>query len=162
MDNDLFIQEYAKYKNIAYKAANKYRRRLSPCEIKTAKYIGVWKALENFKSDKGMALSSYIFLRVKWECLRIINDNTGKIPIDHNKSFNIDTTTFNIIDDIPSNQDNKAIVKELMDSLSEKDRKLIDEYYFQNKDTVELGKEYGITAEGVRLRLLKILSKLRE
>jgi len=162
MDNDLFIQEYAKYKNIAYKAASKYRRRLSPCEIKTAKYIGVWKALENFSPDRGMAISSYIYLRVKWECLRIINDNAGNVPIDHNKSYNIDSTTFNIINDIPSDQDNKTLVKELLDGLSESEYKLIDEYYFQNKNTVELGKEYGITAEGIRLRLQKILCKLRE
>lgn len=152
MDNNTFTEEYAKYKNIAYKATVKFRKMLSPCELKSAKYIGVWKALENFSPDRGMALSSYIFLRVKWECLRMLKEyNKDDLFIPSGDMINIKT---------PENT--KAIVAELLETLSDSERTLIDEYFFQNKNTVQLGKQYGITAEGVRLRIQKILSKLRE
>ena len=61
-----------------------------------------------------------------------------------------------------NNQYDIEIIKILIQKLPERERNIIEKKYFQGKTLEEIGKEYGITGEGVRQIQYFTLNTLRE
>lgn len=55
----------------------------------------------------------------------------------------------------------KENIKEYSKTLTKKQSKLVDDYYFQGKEMKELGEEQGITKQAISLRLQEALKKMR-
>lgn len=61
-----------------------------------------------------------------------------------------------------NNQDEGELIKILIQKLPERERKIIEKRYFQGKTLKEIGKEYAITKEGIRIIQYRTLNILRE
>lgn len=135
MNNEIFQSYLDKYKKDIDKACKYYSRyRLSKEQIRQSVYIAIWKVIDKHKSDLKMSFKSYLWNAIFWEINQEYNRCKPKYYIPIVKRVNINLSDFN----------------DCLQSVPEKNRKVLSMYYLEGKTLQEIGKEIGKTAEMVR------------
>ena len=63
--------------------------------------------------------------------------------------------------DVASTEDNIVLVKELMSGLTDKERSLCEEYFFNGCSATEISKQLGVSRQAVAKQLTRVVAKLR-
>lgn len=148
-------------------------------DIANAIMIADWKWDKNRKGHNGQSKTKYSYRNQcgLWAIQTYITTKYRKknnhYSLDHHD--NNDTSYIkNIVDkssENPANiieeRENTQIINQTVyqlinsDILSEKQKKQIYKYYFENKTLLEIGKEYGVTREAIRQNIQKGIAKIK-
>lgn len=151
--------------------------------------IGLWKACLGFDESKGNKFSSYAYQQIKGYILNLLNKSSEfkfetkmkwdeKLEADNVKvrlntmipdENGKETEIINLLDSSKSMSFNEDALgnDELIDlnsavaNLNEKERYVIENYYFKGKTVKEIAKEQGVTFQAISLNNKKALKKLK-
>ena len=70
MSNEAFEHLYKKFENMIKVFIKKYKGLLEEEDIRQCCCLGIVKAHNTFKSDKGTKFSNHVYNNMNWECLR--------------------------------------------------------------------------------------------
>lgn len=145
MNNEEFIEHYNKEENklIMYKASQKYKKLLTKDEIKSCQMCGLWYSLSYYNPKKSK-FSTFLYNRVQWECLAEINKKFDKCK-------NVD-----IICDISDKHSDNNIINDITD----KNRKLLEKRYIFGMTFIEIGKSEKCSHETARKRIKTALREV--
>ena len=149
IDNTTFESKYSENKHTIESVTRFFGKNLSPEERKSAGMIGLMNALAHFKNDRGMSFKTYLTMRIKWECYNIYV--TYYKPHDKNIDEYIEI----------SFKDFSTEIIDILDGLSAEEKKLFNERFVMKYTNAELSKIYGITTEGMRLRVISLVNKIK-
>lgn len=141
--------------------------------------LGLIKALDKFDYEKGYKTISYSVWWIRQNILEalkkrnIINgdeiapsetfDEDDSVDEDDNVTMEKYVDNFNF--DNLKRSDESSVVKNLMDSLTEREKRVVSDYFgLESKDEMtleEIGKEMGLTKERIRQIKESALKKLR-
>ena len=138
-------------KNIIKAATKKYSSRLSQDAQKTCGLHGLWRCIKNHDDKYGRKFTTSLFIHVDWECKREIGALSRK-PLSFLGEFD------NEIAFTPASGE----ISDILETLSEKQRQIIHQRFYENRTLEEIGKKQGYSKEAARQNINKILSKLRE
>ena len=136
---------------IMHKASNRFRNQLDEDMINTCQLNALWKALINFKPEKKVKFTTYLYNGVFIECLKEVkfhqkhNRFTHKILHDNIPSSNNSTVLFDILDEARN---------------SEEEELILDKYY--NMTINEMANKRSSNRETVRKKLKNILNRIRK
>ena len=138
-------------KNIIKAATKKYSNKLSEDAQKTCGMHGLWRCIQNHDDSYGRKFTTSLFIHVDWECKREIGVMNRKpmSSLGENDS------------DIPSPAVSGEY-SEILETLPEKQKKIMYQRFFENKTLEEIGKSEGYSKEAARQNINKIILKLRE
>ena len=127
---------------IMYSVTSKFLNILDKDEIKRCKLIGLWKALQKWKSDGGRKFTTFLYQRVYWECLKIIiqKKQNKYIPTEY-----IDSSV------LP-----KPSISELVEDLPKDLQDIVIKRYIYGMTLREIGKEHNCCYETIRCRLKNV------
>lgn len=141
--------------------------------------LGLIKALDKFDYEKGYKTISYSVWWIRQNILealkkRNIIDGDEIMPsedfdeennIDEDDNITLEKYIDNFNFDALQQNDESSVVKSLIETLTEREQKVISDYYgFDSKDEMtleEIGKEMGLTKERIRQIKESALKKLR-
>jgi RNA polymerase sigma factor (sigma-70 family) len=139
--------------SIIHKACKPYVKTISPDDLDSLQQRALWRALcsHDYSSKRRFTTSLYQF--VLWECDSAIAEikKRSRIPIT-----SID------LNNIPARRRKHkefANLYDIIDSLQERDRKLIDQYFFQRMTLSEIASINGCSKEVISQRLKKVKNK---
>ena len=138
-------------KNIIKAATKKYSNKLSEDAQKTCGMHGLWRCIQNHDDSYGRKFTTSLFIHVDWECKR-------EIGVMNRKAMS--SLGENDID-IPSPAVSGEY-SEILETLPEKQKKIMYQRFFENKTLEEIGKSEGYSKEAARQNINKIILKLRE
>ena len=142
-------------------------------------YIAIHNAIQTYKPDSKATLKSYAMRTIMWEMKDYLTDNLRQIRIPanltHDKEFrykqpisgsivvNEDegTTILDNVPESPLNGLNNDYIWSRLSYLTEDEQKIVRMRFLEEKFLEEIGDEFGVTKEAIRLRLNRILKKLK-
>lgn len=130
---------------------------------------GQSKTRYSYRNQCGIwAIKTYVSNKYK-------KKNNKKYSIDNISDSDLKTFSSHIVDKslcdpqkILEQQEEKQALKETIsrllssNAISEKQKKQIEKYYFENQTLIEIGKEYGVTREAIRQSIQKGIKNIRE
>ncbi len=119
----------------------KYSKYIPYDILKQCGYIGLWKSLSLYDNSYGRKFTTHLYSYVNWECMHHLRDNKSKAKRLQNS---IDKRTSTLFFDY-------------FGFLSEKDKELLHNRYIKLMTLREIGRVEGITPEGVRKRIQKLV-----
>ena len=129
----------------------KYSGQLSEDTQKSCGLHGLWRCIKNHDDSYGRKFTTSLFMHVDWECKRELCAQNRKPLLSLGESDGQ-------IESPPPNKD----VSEILDSLTENQKKIMHQRFFENKTLEEIGKSEGYSKEAARQNINKIILKLRE
>lgn len=152
--NEQFNREYKKQDNlnIMNSATKKYSKYLSPDIQKRCGMHGLWRCIQNHDDKYGRKFTTSLFIHVVWECKREMTA-LHKKPI----SFLGDSDK-----EIPSENKANPDISEIMEMLSEEQKNILFQRFYENKTLEEIGKTMGYSKEAARQNINKIIQKVRD
>ena len=151
--NEEFENEYNNQdnKNIIKAAAKKYSNRLSKDSQKTCGMHGLWRCIQNHDNKYGRKFTTSLFIHVDWECKREIASMNRK-PLSFLGEGD---------EEIPS-PSSSGDFSEILETLSDKQKEIMYQRFYENRTLEEIGKKQGYTKEAARQNINKIICKLRD
>ena len=115
-------------------------------DIESCKLVGLWKALEAVAQNKtDVKFTTSLYNHVRWQCLDIIKNNISTVDIPSNLEY-------------PNDNDYSDKIEEIL-AIPDGDI-LIDKYIF-NLTLAEIADKKNLTQEGVRYKIMSVLSQLK-
>jgi len=153
VSNEEFEKAYSNQdnKNIIKTVTKKYASKLSKELQESCGMHGLWRCIQNHDDSYGRKFTTSLFIHVDWECKRELGILSRK-PI----SF-LGESDNDIAEAPPSGQ-----VSDILEPLSEKQKEIMYQRFYENRTLEEIGKKQGYSKEAARQNINKILSKLRE
>ncbi len=152
ISNEEFTEALNNIDNIKImnKASVSYSKNLKS-RLKECKMIALWEALRDYKSDRNMKFSTYLYYKVRRKCYDTYytkaERNNNLISIEDSFSGSIVDSTF---------------INDILMSLDKKDAKLIEDKFIYKKTLKEIGIEENVSLQAIKQRLDVVLDKLRE
>jgi RNA polymerase sigma factor (sigma-70 family) len=126
---------------IMHSASVSFVRILDEDEIYRCKLIALWEALQAWKPDRGSKFTAFLYQRVKWECLKSIQNQKQYRDIQ--------------LDNIDQEVLPETSIDELLEILPEDLKGVVKKRYLYNMTLREIGDEYGYSYETARKKLKK-------
>lgn len=147
------------YKNLEYKrligkAVRRYNKVLDYDERLVAGLTALQKCLESHDDSYGQKFTTSLWRFCDWECRRIL-----KSKKNHQKNVSLFHFSELLQDEGPSEE--TLMVRECVSLLDEPNRKIINQYYFDNLTMEEIGKINGYSRETARKNINKSVDKLK-
>lgn len=120
--------------------------------------IALIEAVERFNTSTNYRFNSYAFPYIKGKILNYINQN--KIissPIDDEIEL-IEQSIFNSPDDLT---DDKILIIKLLNTLNNKEKSILIEYFMNNKSFQEIGDNNNTSKQLIHHHYKKAINKLR-
>jgi RNA polymerase sigma factor (sigma-70 family) len=149
--------------------------------IANAIMMADWRWDNNYKSKEGRRKSQYAYRnqcgiwairtllskKMKTQTVYSLEESIDDSDSRTNLDFIVDKKNENpalLVENHEYNEKLKKDIKTLLslNTLSDKQKKYIDLYYYQNKTLAEIGNMFGLTRESVRQNLVKAIKKLKE
>jgi DNA-directed RNA polymerase specialized sigma subunit len=136
---------------IMHKASNRFRNQLDEDMINTCQLNALWKALINFKPEKKVKFTTYLYNGVFIECLKEV-----KFHQKHNRF------TQKILHDNLPNNNNSTVLFDILDEARnpEEEELILDKYY--NMTINEMANKRSSNRETVRKKLKNVLNRIRK
>lgn len=128
----------------------KYSGQLSEDAQKTCGLHGLWRCIQNHDNSYGRKFTTSLFMHVEWECKRELFSQKKK-PL----------TFLGESDCQIENRHKKEGVSEILDCLTDKQKNIIYQRFYENMTLEEIGKKQGYSKEAARQNINKIIEKLR-
>ena len=143
--------------------------------------VGLTKAIKKYDEKLGYAFSTYAVRAIRGEILRAFRDDKSRLGnramringeakaplpmscfvVENEEGKETEAQLF-VEGDFTEDIDLKIMVCDAVENLTDKERKLIKMYYFQEISQVELAKIYGVTQVQISRRLKKAITHLKE
>ncbi len=154
MDIDLKMEDALKNKdivNIMHDASKTFRKQLDEDTIHSCKLYALWRSLINFKPEKNIKFTTYLYNAVKFECLKHLKKNKKHVQNRktlHGNMKSDNSTDIMLIDlfDEAKNDDERQL---LVDKLN----------YISNG---KIAQKYGVTRETLRKRYKKFTESFKD
>ena len=170
--HDKYEEIYLRNQNLVYKFATNYKL-LNDEDMMQNLRMAMFRAIKNFDSSKGFALSTYVYIALFHEYKYSFRDKNLKIDYASNTVSDENGKQSDIFDFIPDNRnidideelDRKEIFKIINDYINncEHDYKdLFYDYYFNGIKQKELAKRYNLSQGQVSRKIKSIIKCLQE
>jgi RNA polymerase sigma factor (sigma-70 family) len=134
-------------------------------ELHSIGYLGLAKALNTYKKEKG-SLKSYIYHKIKFEIddyIRIqLGKNSKKKQIEHESLHFQYIENYNIFIDIYNKVEAKDLVYKILSKMSPKRTKILHYYFFQDMTLLQIAKKFKCTQSNIHYHYKKALTELRK
>lgn len=169
---DKYEEIYLRNQNLVYKFATNYKL-LNDEDMMQNLRMAMFRAIKNFDSSKGFALSTYVYIALFHEYKYSFRDKNLKIDYASNTVSDENGKQSDIFDFIPDTRnidideelDRKEIFKIINDYINncEHDYKdLFYDYYFNGIKQKELAKRYNLSQGQVSRKIKSIIKCLQE
>ena len=169
---DNYEEIYLRNQNLVYKFATNYKL-LNDEDMMQNLRMAMFRAIKNFDSSKGFALSTYVYIALFHEYKYSFRDKNLKIDYAPNIVDDENGKQSDIFDFIPDSKatdideelDRKEIFKIINDYINnyEYDYKdLFYDYYFNGIKQKELAKRYNLSQGQVSRKIKSIIKCLQE
>jgi len=128
----------------------KYSGRLSKEIQKSCGLHGLWRCIKNHDDSYGRKFTTSLFMHVEWECKRELSAQKRK-PLVFLGEYD------DKIESPPLNME----ASEILDCLTENQKKIMHQRFFENMTLQEIGENHGYSKEAARQNVNKIIEKLR-
>lgn len=132
---------------IMHRAGSCFIHTLDEDEIHRCKLIALWEALQAWKPDRGSNFTSFLYQRVIWECLKVVQYQ------NKNKDVQVDYIDQEVLPDTPFVE----VVENLPDDLQD----IVEKRYVYNMTLREIGDEHGYSYETARKKLKKAFQHMK-
>jgi RNA polymerase sigma factor (sigma-70 family) len=148
------LKEVEKNKAVISCATKIYKKYLEEEIILSCVYCGVWRTIKEYDVKFNTKFSTVLYNNILYECKTEIGKKNFKKNIDLNLNELMQNKEiyFNENDAI-----NKLIIEEFLEGLSKRDRRIVINRFLNNETLEEIAKKEGLTREGVRYIINKIM-----
>ena len=129
----------------------KYAKQLSQDSQKSCGLYGLWRCIQNHDEKYGRKFTTSLFIHVDWECKRELGLLIKK-PLFSLGEADGDIQCLSASGDF----------SEILDPLSDKQKEIMHQRFYENRTLEEIGKKQGYSKEAARQNINKIIAKLRE
>ena len=132
---------------------SRYRKSIPYEEIERCKMISLWEALRAFDPNGGKKFTSFLYTRTDWECKRQISamNRSRRIPtLEFKESLYV------------SLGDSSIEIEDIIDKLSPKFKKVIEQRFFYRMTMEEIAKENNYSRETARRYIIQALEKIKQ
>tara|TARA_Y100000385_G_scaffold195050_1_gene201912 strand:+ start:12071 stop:12559 length:489 start_codon:yes stop_codon:yes gene_type:complete len=138
--------------NIMNKASGRFSRQIDQDEIYSCQLKALWRALVNFKPEKGIKFTTYLYNGVFIECLKEVQFH------EKHRRF-----TSNILhENVCTKRDLSQEMIDVMDELrNDQEVELIMDKY-SNMSIKEIASKHNINRETVRKKIKNIMARIRK
>lgn len=153
VSNEEFEKEYNNQdnRNIIKTVTKKYAKQLSKDSQKSCGLHGLWRCIQNHDEKYGRKFTTSLFIHVDWECKRELGLLIKK-PLFCLGEADVDIQCLSASGDF----------SEILDPLSDKQKEIMHQRFYENRTLEEIGKKQGYSKEAARQNINKIIAKLRE
>lgn len=153
---------------ILKKATKSFMGIIPEDELDDIKYMTLLTSMQKYNATKGNKFSTYLYQNLLFRCKDWLwlnskysyNQhvvNRRKLKEKYLKTLKKKANSNAFIE----NLDNKISVEQMLEILSDKERKMIKDKYFLSKSFAEIAREENVTSFAISLRISKILEKLK-
>lgn len=135
-------------KAIMIKASSAFKKFISKEELESCKMVALWQSMQDWRLDGGQKFESYLYQKVKWECLRVCT-----------QEFKYKKRNRELIHDIQTRKNENLL--DLLEILDPSEQDLLTQRFLHNMTLKEIGTLHGYSYETARKKIKKILSKLK-
>jgi RNA polymerase sigma-70 factor (ECF subfamily) len=133
------------------------RRMHSPSEVDDARQETFARVFATLRKEDGIREPERLGAFVNSVCNNVLleyyrSSSQESLSNDEEAEANIPDPAINVVDVI-SNQETARYVREVLDALQEKDRRLIREVFFEERDKDEVCRDFGVDREYLRVML---------
>jgi RNA polymerase sigma factor (sigma-70 family) len=142
---------------IINKCLSKYAFCLDPDELHECGLHGLWKALE-YHDYSRQKFTNSLYTHVRWACLIRMRDKRK-----YKKTLSLDMLPDNGMDAYEDKSFDMVDMQDAIDSLTSREKKMMTDYFVNNKTMKEIGLEVNLCKERVRQKIngsLKVLNKI--
>lgn len=125
--------------------------------------IFLYDNIEKFE-ETALDLDNYIFISLKRKVINLLKSKAYRREYSLNnvmESGNEYIEMFYDSENVEEIIERESILNFIDNNLSREDKKLIEQYYYNNLTFKKLGVLYNVSSEAVRKRLKKIIEKIR-
>lgn len=166
-----FDKLYEENEKLVYKFATDYKLLSDEDMIQNLK-LAMFRALQRYNPNKGIALSTYVYTTLYHEYKYSFRDKNLKINYVSNiikdengkKSSIFDFIAIETID-IDYELDKQAmfkIINEYLNSCDEESRNIFNDYYFENIKQKDLAKKYNLSQGQISRKIKYMIKCLQE
>lgn len=112
--------------------------------------IGLWKCLKSHDPTKGNKFTSSLYRYVTWECLNALSEHRKMLT-----NFDADKCYY-------ENSFDVVVFNDILDSLSQKEKRVLLSRFLEKKTLREIGEEEGCSQYKVKKILQKTIEKITE
>lgn len=154
-----------------------YAKQLDENSLDSCGMQGLWKALQYHRNDKGQKFTTSLWRFIHWECqreLRRVNrqkarerrleNDISELP-ESSLPLDVRCRTpgkFGPDNDAKDRSDNLSHIRDCMQKLPLKVRRVVYQHFFENRTMDEIGMANGYSKETARSRLAQGVSLLKE
>jgi RNA polymerase sigma factor (sigma-70 family) len=144
------------FQKIMHAASRFYTKVLDPDDLESLKMATLLKCLNRYDADSKMSFTTYLYTQIRYTIWNLLAKNSKKIKSSNLAHVNTDTEIRNI-------GDVKAVetIKDMMSSLNNEDRTLIQQRFFDNMTYEEIARSHNFTKETARRKIKYILNKCK-
>jgi len=142
---------------IINKCLSKYAFCLDPDELHECGLHGLWKALE-YHDYSRQKFTNSLYTHVRWACLIRMRDKRK-----YKNTLSLDMLPDSGMDAYEDKSFDKVDMHDAINSLNKCERRMVTDYYINNKKMKEIGTEVNLSKERVRQRIndsLKVLNNI--
>ena len=131
----------------------RYRKSISYEEIERCKMISLWEALRAFDPNGGKKFTSFLYTRIDWECKRQISAMQRRKKVN---TLEFKESLYVLLGD------NSLEIQDIINKLSPKFKKVIQQRFFYRMTMEEIAKENNYSRETARRYILQALEKIKQ
>lgn len=137
--------------NIMFQASKTFVRQLDEDTIHSCKLYALWRSLVNFKPDRNIKFTTYLYNAVKFECLKHLKKN---------KRHTQNRSTLH--ENIQSHKSTDVLIVDLFDETKNDAEKemLIDKMNYMSNG--KIAEKHGVTRETLRKRYKKFTESFKD
>ncbi|WP_163198348.1 sigma-70 family RNA polymerase sigma factor [Clostridium sporogenes] len=165
---------YFKFERFLYKLIQSWKRKFEEEDLFQVAFLGMTKAFTAYNADKNILFMTYLAAVVNNE-LKMFNRKEEKhVDVDSLDkpilSQKLDKENLSLIDLIAdkTNYEDRSIfnvtckeIVAIIENLNERDKKIIKEFYFNNKTQKQIGEEIGLKQSYISRILKKIPNTIK-
>nr|WP_014521176.1 sigma-70 family RNA polymerase sigma factor [Clostridium botulinum]OPD32290.1 RNA polymerase subunit sigma [Clostridium botulinum]CBZ04161.1 RNA polymerase sporulation specific sigma factor SigE [Clostridium botulinum H04402 065] len=165
---------YFKFERFLYKLIQSWKRKFEEEDLFQVAFLGMTKAFTAYNADKNILFMTYLAAVVNNE-LKMFNRKEEKhVDVDSLDkpilSQKLDKENLSLIDLVAdkTNYEDRSIfnvtykeITAIIENLNERDKKIIKEFYFNNKTQKQIGEEIGLKQSYISRILKKIPNTIK-
>lgn len=170
--NDSYEEIYLRNENLVYKFATQYKLLNNEDMMQNLK-LAMFRAIKKYNPEKGVALSTYVYVALFHEYKYSFRDKNLKIDYVDNVVADENGKESSIFDFIADNKtvdidyeiDKQEIFKIIfnyLDTCEPEHKNMFLDYYFKNVKQKELAKIYGLSQGQISRKIKMIVKCLQE
>jgi len=154
MDINLKIEKALKnsdINNIMFKASKTFISQLDEDTIHSCKLYALWRSLVNFKPDRNIKFTTYLYNAVKFECLKHLKKNKR-----HTQNRSI------LHENIKCSKSTDVLIVDLFDEAKNDVEKQLLVDKMNNISNSKIAEKHGVTRETLRKRYKKFTESFKD